>query len=328
MISFPVRSSSETETWRRPYSELRLYRETHPQARMRRKRNQDPREKKVSYRKINPSPALDLFLRHFGLDLRAPRAELLRDVIRHFARMPYENLTKILRHDSEGDDARALRTPHIVVGDHARQGTGGTCFSLTWTLLDLLRSLGWRADPILADRRYGENTHCALLVWVDDVPHLADPGPHLVDPGFLIVDPVPIDVRRTVRIETAFNEVLLEPTEGGSKLDLSTVQSGQTVYRLTLKLRPVDDDEFRRVWESSFDWDMMRYPLLSRVDRDRQLYVHGSRFQTRAIDRVDRIDLPRSAWVDRIASDFGIDPRLIGDALRVLERKGERLGSS
>jgi len=84
-----------------------------------------------------------------------------------------------------GNPRQARRLPREVLDDHRDFGTGGTCFSLTAALLHLIRALGYDAEPILADRRYGQNTHCALLLWIDG-------RPHLLDPGYLILDPVPL----------------------------------------------------------------------------------------------------------------------------------------
>ena len=103
---------------------------------------------------------LQAFLYHFGLDPGAPSLSLLPAVLREFARLPYENLTKILA--EEGESSRWRRRPAQVVGDHINLGTGGTCFSLTAALRHLVRSLGFPAEPIMADRPYGPDTHCAL----------------------------------------------------------------------------------------------------------------------------------------------------------------------
>src|SRR5262249_17989982 len=114
---------------------------------------------------------LRAFEQHFGLRPTREPMQLLRHVTAAFARLPYDNLTKIIRDAEEGSPVRARRPPSEVWADHERWGAGGTCFSLTATLLHLVRALGWRAEPILADRRYGANTHCALVVWNDERPH-------------------------------------------------------------------------------------------------------------------------------------------------------------
>jgi len=262
---------------------------------------------------------LTAFLKHFRLSPDRNPRELLRDVAAAFTNLPYENLTKIIKEDQEQAAAGARRLPAEVLADHFRVGAGGTCFSLTATLLHLVRSLGWEAEPLLADRRYGENTHCALLVRIAG-------RPHLLDPGYLILDPIPLDVPSETRIVTEFNELLLTPRPGGGRLDLATVSQGQQKYRLTFKTDPADAGEFLQAWDASFDWDMMRYPVLSRVRGGRQLYLQGGRFQARDHQSVRREEIPGQQLTQRIAEAFGIAPEVVESALEILHRKGEPYG--
>lgn len=263
--------------------------------------------------------ALMAFVKHFRLSAdRTPR-ELLRDVATAFTHLPYENLTKIIKEDQEQAAIRSRRLPAEVLADHFRAGAGGTCFSLTATLLHLVRSLGWEAEPMLADRRYGENTHCALLVWIDG-------RPHLLDPGYLILDPIPLDVRSQTRIVTEFNELVLTPQADVRRLDLATVAQGQRKHRLTFKTERVDPGEFLQAWDASFDWDMMRYPVLSRVRSGRQLYLQGGRFQVRDQQSVRREEIPGRQLAQQIAEAFGIAPAIVARALDILHRKGEAYG--
>jgi arylamine N-acetyltransferase len=263
--------------------------------------------------------SLTLFLRHFRLCANTEPLRLLRDVATAFANLPYENLTKIIKSNEVTDPGLARRLPGEVLADHVALGTGGTCFSLTATLLHLVRSLGWKAEPLLADRRYGENTHCAMLVWIDD-------RPHLVDPGYLIVEPIPLESTAESRVKTAFNELILSPHAQADKLDLLTVGQGRQTYRLTFRTAPADEGEFLRAWDASFAWDMMRYPLLTRVTGSKQVYLQGDRFQTRRFDRVERCEIPPDRLGFRIAAEFGIDPRIAATALNVLKRRGEPYG--
>jgi arylamine N-acetyltransferase len=261
---------------------------------------------------------LDRFLRHFRLEPGLPPAELLRSAVAAFARLPYENLTKIIKHRElpRAEDAR--RHPDEVLNDHIAYGAGGTCFALTATLLNLVRALRWQAEPLLADRRYGANTHCALLVRIDG-------RPHLVDPGYLIVDPIPLDIDAPREIHTAFNDLILTPRDGG-RIDLATRNRGQTTYRLTFKTSPAEPGEFLRAWDASFDWEMMRYPVLSRVAGPRQLYLQGNRLQSRGHDDIARQELPPDQLAERMAVEFGIDVRLAHQALQILHRQGETHG--
>lgn len=257
------------------------------------------------------SEALAAFVRHFRLDARVDPEVLLPRVARAFSRIPYENLTKIIRHEERRTPDGARRTPEIVVREHIAFGAGGTCFSLTAALLHLLRALGWEAEPMLADRKYGPNTHCAAIVSIGR-------RPHLVDPGYLIVDPVPLDTSGATRIRTPFNEVELAPREGGGKIDLYTIQKGNRTFRLTFKNHPADPSEFMRAWDESFDWEMMQYPVLTRVAGDRQIYVQGRRLQVRSHEDVRREEIDVEALLEAIVRDFGIAPEIARRALEIV----------
>lgn len=259
------------------------------------------------------SCALRSFSEHFQLQRGLPEELLVESVAAAFASLPYENLTKILKHDREGGVSR--RGPGEVISDHVRLGSGGTCFSLTAALLHVLRGNGLRAEAILADRHYGENTHCALLVWLRGKPHL-------LDPGYLILKPLPLPGNKDLEqvIPTAFNELLLRHREQGSKIELHTRQQGSISHRLTFKPEPAEDQEFLDAWDASFGWEMMRYPLLTRVCGGYQLYLQGARFQRRSRDDVERAEL--SAAGD-IARNFGLEEGLVRQALAAFSRRGE-----
>jgi len=281
----------------------------------------DIREPGATARRAGLDPVLGLYARHFGIDLAGDPRFVLGNVLRCFARLPYENLSKIVRHAQGGDAAASRRDPQDVVCDHIDLGAGGTCFSLTATLCHLVRALGFAAEPILADRHYGVDTHCALLVWIDG-------RAHLVDPGFLIVDPVPLLGDGEQEIETSFHTVRLVPEAAPGKVALHTVQDGAASHRLTLKTDPVDWGDFCRAWDTSFGWEMMRQPLLTTVVAGAHLYVRGKHWQTRSRHTVQRARVSDEEWVQAVARTFAIDRRLVESALRVLrESEGDDGGA-
>ena len=272
-----------------------------------------------------------IFCAHFDLDAeRLRRGEddvaSLETVAKAISRIPYENLTKIINWASSGRTV-AKRLPLDVISAHVEQGAGGTCFSLTAALLHILRFLGWRAEPILADRHYGQNTHCALVVWV------GDGTPHLLDPGYLIVKPIPLENGSLERgeelhVPTSFNDVILSPVEGGEKIELHTLQQGQRSHRLTFKAGPADPAEFLKAWDASFDWDMMRYPVLTRADDEKQVYLQGQRLQVRGRESLAREEIPREGLPLHIARVFGVDARVVERALGILSQRGELDGAA
>ncbi len=261
------------------------------------------------------------FLQHFGIARDGPPRQVLDRVAHAFAGIPYENITKIIKRAEALNAEKARRYPDEVVRSHIEWGSGGTCFSLTSTLAHLVRGLGYRAEYILADRRYGANTHCALLVWIDGVPHI-------LDPGFLIVHPVALPDGGEREIKTSFNSLILAPEQDQERLSLSTVRKNTKTYRLTYKTSPVDEGEFLKAWDDSFDWDMMRYPLLTRTADSRQLYLNGARFQVSDAGSVQKRAISPDELISTIASEFHIHPSLAARAVSILNDKGEMGGKT
>ena len=251
------------------------------------------------------------FLDHFNIDGLLPPLRLFCEVSKAFSRIPYENITKIVRRAEAGESIQARRGPEEVVSDHIRWGAGGTCFSLTSALCSLLRGMGFEAEYLLSDRGYGQNTHCALLVMVEGEPYLADPG-------FLIAEPVPLApaLAGPMEIDTGGERLVLVPGETG--ISLFTDRGGKKVHRLTYRTTPVDADEFYKAWDASFHWEMMRYPLLARAGSSGRLYMRGSMFQISNNDTVDRVKIPEDELAAKISAEFGIHPAIVARAMNIL----------
>ncbi len=269
---------------------------------------------------MNMNALLD-FINHFGIKPKAPPRRLLEDVVTAFSHLPYENITKIIKHAESGSAQKARHYPEEVIRNHIAWGTGGTCFSLTATLCYLVRSLGWPAEYILADRRYGTDTHCALLVWIEGKVHL-------LDPGFLIFHAVELSPEREQQIDTGCNHLILAPDQDVNRISLFTVRRGKRNYRLTYKTSPVDEGEFLKAWDASFDWEMMQYPLLTRIAGDKQIYLRGSRLQISRTDAVEKRQIALDKLVEQITAYFRMEPRLIARALSILKERGEVNGKA
>jgi arylamine N-acetyltransferase len=254
------------------------------------------------------------FMDHFGIRQGESPRKLLGHIASAFSRLPYENITKIIKHSEAGSPEKARRYPAEVIRNHIDWGAGGTCFSLTSALLHLVRRLGFRAECVLADRRYGPDTHSALLIWIDAIPHL-------LDPGYLIVDPIPVtSVEKEMNL--GFNRLILEPGGRSDRVSLSTIRKGVKTFRLTYKIDPVDPGEFFKAWDASFDWDMMHYPLLTRTAESGQIYLRGSRLQISDLDSVRAQEIGNDQLVAKISEAFQIEPALVVRALSILKQGG------
>ncbi len=256
----------------------------------------------------DPNRAAEALLDHFRILPRARNQDLLWEVGEAFTRLPYENLTKLIR-KHEGDPRARRRGPEIVVGDHLRWGTGGTCFALTETFLSVLRRLGYRCRPVMCDMKAGPDTHCAVVI---DLPE----GPHLMDPGYLLHRPLPLLPGRVATRDTGVAEVRLQGAPDGQSFELHT---GST-WRYRMKAAPVSPARFLALWDASFHWGHMNNVHLSRAvpEIGGYAYVHGLRMRLQGRDGKENLNL-RGRQASVLGERFGLAADVVERAYRLAQ---------
>ncbi len=219
--------------------------------------------------------------------------ERIRMILSGMADMPYENLTKILAGGER-------RTDEQLVRDYLRYGTGGTCFSLVSLFLTLAEKFGLDARPILADRSYGENTHCAVVVQTGE-------GRFLADPGFLIHRPVRLDGEQKVKLP----HTTLRLDASGR---VHTVYpDGHEKFRYQLHDEPVSFDELRDIWGASFDWEMMNQLVVNKVVGETHFYLRDTYLHENSKDAHRQREL-EDRGVIRQVQRLGLDGAIAREA--------------
>jgi arylamine N-acetyltransferase len=251
------------------------------------------------------------FCTRYGIDPAASRKAVIDRTAQAFSMVPYENLTKIIKTDALVNPQSALRFPDEVLSDHLRWGTGGTCFSLTAAIIAVYDALGIEAQPLLADRHYGTDTHCGLVVMHENALLL-------VDPGYLFFKPTPLPETAAVAVPLGYTTIELSPIDGGRCVELITVVKGSRKVRLTYKRTPVDPETFVKAWETSFSWEMMTYPVLTRCTAGEHLYMQGTSVALRTAERTTRTRLDPSEQAAFIGSSMGIAQNIITKAWGVI----------
>ncbi len=246
------------------------------------------------------------FLRIAGVVPARPDLPYLARLARAFGRLPYENLTKILRAATYEEPDNRLRTPDIVLADHLDLGAGGTCFSLTNFFEQVLRFAGFDAAPVLCDRSYGAETHCALIV-------NAEGRRYLVDPGYLIEAPIEIPARGESVQQGSSCTVRLRRLGESSQLMLITENSGKAKVRYRMRDLPATPQRFLDRWIDSFDWAMMRHMCVSRNEADGLLFMRDGAVRkiVGSDERRGRID---DSFANEVQRTFGIDARVVSMA--------------
>lgn len=276
--------------------------------------------------------ATSIFLDLYQLKPARPDLALLGEVSFNFARLPWENLTKYLRkHRADPVEvpeippalrgvsgAERLRLSAEVLEDHAKLGTGGTCFSLTHALRRIATDLGFRVRPVMADMRHGANVHCALLVELDA-------NRWLLDPGYLVAEPVPLHADRPARVAMPGSTLEYRPVGGGGAFELHTLnRRGEELFRYSLRLSPVSDAEFVTYWLESFESTGMNGLHLNRVAGDARISAHN--LNLRIDDGTGKRNVKlRDGYVEQVARRFGIGDEVVRRAHAEWERRRCRI---
>lgn len=268
------------------------------------------------------------------------------DLCNRLSHVTYENLTKIIRLESTGSATAARNLDDSDQNDVDTWMGGGTCFSMTWHLYQSLRDMGLNPRLVMGHKRKERNIHCALILpdetaepsslishSTSHISHLS-PKEFLFDPGYLIFDPLPIPLPQPFGAGEALfplvpNSVrLVRPDMDSMELWTGGAIRGDGSLSSPMKLRfeypvaGVSVEEFKQHWSESFYREMMTYPVLNRLDRERgvQYYYQKGNLVTRDASgsRMERIAEPER--VGKLSEIFGLSPDLIEKALGILNK--------
>ena len=240
----------------------------------------------------------------------------VRSVWQVVARMPFENLTKILKLEAhaEKDTQDVLRMPDEVLRDHRRYGTGATCFALTYLLRDLIRRAGHDATLHTCDRRYGPDTHAAVRFdwhgrrWIFDA-------------GYHVVQPLPDDEHDTAWYTPPNPNASRVRRAGERRYECFTGHRGQWQIRFVFKDIPLADAAFKQRWQESFRAEMMTYPVLTKFGNGQMTYLQKTNLITRDAAQGRRQELQTEDLEEIIRLHFRIAPDIIRRALTVARRR-------
>jgi len=260
------------------------------------------------YLRITDHDVFRRFCERCRINPSGEKQMLITQLAECFSHIPYENLTKIVNADDVISADSAMRYPDILLRDWLAWGTGGTCFSLTAAIIAVFNALGIESYPILADRHYGPDTHCGLVI--------ADSGRFvLLDPGYLLFEPTILPRERPTTIDLGYNIVELNPQNGGQKVELYTIVKNSRKLRLTYKVAPVDDIGFGRAWKRSFAWEMMTYPVLTRRFGNEHYYFQKDMLYVRGPNGSERKILTQEMQIEFMTKKLGVSKDVVSKAL-------------
>ena len=257
------------------------------------------------------SDSVKAFSRFFAISKKNADLTLLEEVLTCFSRLPYENISKIIKQYNHFNSTGAIRLPTEVMEDHTLHRLGGTCFSLTFFLQTILMQYGFQCYPVMADMRWGKNVHCALIV-------LYNQKYYLTDPGYLLHKPFEMDTNnpRIYFSDHSGVEILFaSPTKA---YEVYTFNHEKTIWRYRFWNRPVKKDIFLSYWLDSFHWNSMHGLCLTKSEKGKMIYVHKYFMRETTFEGKRNFNI-KNNYHKIIQSHFGIDPERVEEALSALE---------
>jgi arylamine N-acetyltransferase len=261
--------------------------------------------------------ASERFFDFFRLDPRARDPLFLQRLVSTFSRIPYENLSKIIRGGTDPLSPVRFRLPTDVMKDHIEHRLGGTCFSLTFFLEKILNYCGFSCYKVMANMKAGDNIHCAVVV-------VSGGDRFLIDPGYGLNRPVVFSEQRPVRFASRHGGVELVFVPEEDRFHLFTYMARERKWRYSFADQPVSDEDFERFWMDSFSKPSLNQICLYRASPQGHLYLRKNHLRITTF-RGQRKDNVRENLHRTVKTYFGISPYWVEQAKSVLaERKSQR----
>ena len=263
---------------------------------------------------LNPflhTAGVTAFQKYFSIVPKKADIPYLQEILYHFSKFPYENLSKIIKHYRESEYLQKMRLPLEVMEGHIQNRLGGTCFSLTFFLQTILVHSGYRCYPIMADMKWRPNSHCVVIVNLDDLQYL-------VDPGYLLNQPMQMTLEKPRIYDSEFSGVELVYRPESDVFEVYTFNKTEMKWRYRFRNRPCPPEEFLGHWISSFSWNSMHGLCLTKSERGRLIYVHKHHMRESTFDGKQNINIKKD-YHRRIFETFGIDIPIIEQALAAVE---------
>jgi arylamine N-acetyltransferase len=228
----------------------------------------------------------------------------VREILRGFSHLPYENLSKIIKLNNSRDSL-IYRFPEEVISDYAEYKLGGTCFSLTFLLKTVLDYYGYKTYIVMCDMKAYPNSHCTLILKYNS-------DEYLLDPGYLIHDP--LKLINDSKIAEAQNSISLNYNPIGRKYSLWTFDGKRLKFRYSFRKVPISMKDFDKFWKDSFHWRTMHGICLSKRDENGFVYLHNHYVKKEDIKENFNEDIPEI--VEKL---FNIPPELVKKAEKSLK---------
>ncbi|RLC52348.1 MAG: hypothetical protein DRZ79_01340 [Candidatus Cloacimonadota bacterium] len=268
---------------------------------------------------LNPADhfsAVKDFQKFFSFASKNPTRQFLREILHYFSKIPYENISKIIKSANHHEFVSKIRLPEEIISDHISFHLGGTCYSLTFFLYSVLTHFGFSCYPISAHMKRRMNVHSALIVLIDGKKYLVDPG-YLFDEPILL-NPAEFNFQ-TVSHTNVF--AIFNPQD--SYFHIYTLSNFQKKWRYCFRDKVISEQEFVQYWENSFSPEILNGICLNSIQSDKMIYLQNNFLQISS-HKIKQKKNIKENYSDFIKETFGISPQFVEKSRLILSQKSAR----
>jgi N-hydroxyarylamine O-acetyltransferase len=267
-------------------------------------------------------PWVTAYLSVLGLEPQPPSLDFLRKLTRaHVLRIPFENITSILRRASAGEADVAPLDRHSVLQSWATRRGGGVCFEVVDMVGALLDALGFEQHAVLATISF-VGSHQANLVTLNGARYLVDAGN-----GAPFFEPIPILPDGTpIEVHHAGLSYRFRPSEGraGSLVQERWVEAQWRPF-CTYPLAPAAEagrkEAYRRHHTRGQSWVVDSLTLIRSTETE-VWSLRDDRVTHYTAEGKQTFELGADVEYERmVAETFDLPAAPVADALKALARE-------
>lgn len=231
----------------------------------------------------------------------------LNKLLSGISQIPYENITKILR--LELDKGKRPRNFSTLLDEYKKDFRGGTCFSLSNAIIEILKKNDISAFPIKVNVERETFPH--FFVIIDFMNEH-----YLIDPGFMIYEPIKLTTKKEATFSSKIANYILKFDEKNNEYSLYSIKNRKKKFRYNFQISPIENEIFIKYWIESFEY--INKIVASRIIGNKHIFISGNYVQVRTKKTIEKYKSLKTAH-EYLINYFNFSKADIENAENVLE---------
>lgn len=203
-------------------------------------------------------------------------SKIIQNILLKILNVPYENITKIFRLPLSTN--KRPRDFSLLLKENKELFRGGTCFSISNAIIQLLRNNNISANAIIGKMEREKFPHFFVIIYMNDEKYI-------VDPGFMIYEPIKLTKKEQIKFSTSIIKYLLKYNDE-KYYELYSIKNGKKKFRYKFSEFYITDEKFKEYWINSFDY--INKIVASRILNNKHIFISGEYVQIRQKNTIEK----------------------------------------